>query len=496
MNFEYHDMLGVIGSFLDPLHIPAYRQAATATRDAAPSALLDQLSSRKTLKLRELATYARFFTAYQITPDQISSLLLHTITLLNPPAAAEKLIDLLKFFAPNAPLLRQIDVSCSDTLSGETCSALPQICPQAVKYDFSRCFSLSGEEIVQFAAHCALLKEINLSTLHVGDEVLTALSHHCHELQMANFSQNYKMTDAGLIAFAHGCRKVEELFLDQMPQISNAGVAAIAQNLPSLRVLSVNRNPRLTEASLHALAIGCPELESLHLNNCPKLNYQGLKAVGQNCKNLTSLHISGSTLSSEELIDLARSFTDLESLDLSDNPNVDDEVLAAWILHNPRLGSIHANNCSLTNATLDLLAVRGGRVRELHISGSGITDTSLARFLLTTTQLVKLDVSFCPQISYKSLRVLAKRGFPYLQTLILNQLPHAPFPLDTGNLLAIAQRCPDLREVQVWGMQSLSEAQTAQIRTLCPGLGPGLQPIAYKPSFGDPRFNEMAYRDF
>lgn len=154
-------------------------------------------------------------------------------------------------------------------------------------------------------------------------------------------------TDATLIGLKKATH-IGALDVFDATKCSDAGFAAL-KSLPHLRKLTLGKS-----------VIGGP----------------GATAIGQ-CKQLRSLYLAGSGLSDSELVGL-KGLTLLESLDISDNPQVTDTGMAT-VKGLERLQVLYLGKTSITDKGLMALKPLDG-LRTLNVVDTKVTNDGAEKF--------------------------------------------------------------------------------------------------------------------
>lgn len=164
------------------------------------------------------------------------------------------------------------------------------------------------------------------------------------------------------------------------------------------------------------------------------------ESVVEACENLTELDLSNSMMNDDAMLLLARVCPQLQSLDVSDSPEIGDEGIVAIARGCPQL-------------------------RKLAIGGPfELTDVSLVALGRGCPQLEALKLTECMDLTDEGLAAIAE-GCPSLSTLEL----HVSQNISDAGLASVANGCPRLRKLCV-RMCPISNAGIAGIVEKCKDL--------------------------
>jgi hypothetical protein len=143
---------------------------------------------------------------------------------------------------------------------------------------------------------------------------------------------------------------------------------------PQVGSVSITDATRCTDRGFAALK-GLPHLHKLVVGKS-QLSSPAVSAIGQ-CKELRSLYLGDAGLSDAELVGLKK-LTLLESLDISNNPQVSDKGMV-HVKALERLRSLYLGNTSITDKGLAELKPLDG-LRTLNVVGTKVTGDAAERF--------------------------------------------------------------------------------------------------------------------
>ncbi|KAI0365137.1 RNI-like protein [Pilatotrama ljubarskyi] len=233
---------------------------------------------------------------------------------------------------------------------------------------------------------------------------------------------------------------------------------------PGLEGFLITQSPRFDVECMRMLVQNCPNLHELRLKEVGKLSDEFLEQIKPLGGQLTYLDLSypgtADALSESALIDLlAHVGSSLEHLDLSGNTNVTDAVLFRGIKPHARaLKSLAlANTPELTDAGVaEFFETYDGaaRLATLDLSRNHeLADAALGALLAHSgAELTELNINGWKAVSEDALKGIPRHA-PALRRLDVG------FCREVHNFFVkeVLERCPDVREVKVWGCQRINE---------------------------------------
>lgn len=307
--------------------------------------------------------------------------------------------------------------------------------------------------------------------VHLTDKCLLTLR--SSKLVSVKLDHIDQLSNNGVITLAKNCPNICELMLPGCKELNDSCIETVTRTLlkGKLEVLELSEIHLLTDLSLLAIGSGdCPKLRELLLVGCNMISGAGLLQVTQGCPNLTSLDIGycyrilndgrtlvtanafpsnlleltlhGVQMSSELLIDLVEKLDYIRELTLCGMKAVDDDSLEKI--------------CSAAGQTL----------RSLDLSGCAVlTDAGLSAISKQCQAIESLKVSFCPNITGKSLKSLfrcPKRGQEF-KAFVANGCKM--FSVDV--IAEIAASCPSLLVLRLAGMKDVDDQLLTAVAENC-----------------------------
>ena len=217
------------------------------------------------------------------------------------------------------------------------------------------------------------------------------------------------ITDEGLSPlFQLG--EIVSLSLNKCPNLTDLTLELISSHLRKLKVLELSDQSNFSDHTLSLLLASCPNLTSLSINNCDSFTDSALFSISLFGKAIHSLRLSSNpNISEKGFGQLSRK---LETLNLSSNPVVTDELCQNILSSSPNLIYFDASFCPklsmpLSDANIQILNLQGcsligdsflealsqkcPSLTHLYLAYSSVTDKGLEK--LVSKKLKTLDLS-------------------------------------------------------------------------------------------------------
>ena len=132
-----------------------------------------------------------------------------------------------------------------------------------------------------------------------------------------------KLTDESLRHVSAGLTQLKSINLSFCVSISDSGLKYLAK-MASLRELNLRSCDNISDCGMAYLAEAGSRITSLDVSFCDKMDDQALVHVAQGLVHLKQLSLSACHVSDEGLTRLARSLTDLHTLNIGQCINITD----------------------------------------------------------------------------------------------------------------------------------------------------------------------------
>jgi hypothetical protein len=267
----------------------------------------------------------------------------------------------------------------------ENCPFLADIAVGGYTCSVSAMFALSRS--------CTKLKKVQLSSINVNEECLTALVRSNPDL--VSFTAHCAGATNRLIReLASSCAGLVEVSLGSV-SVTDATIHFLLKQCKNLRVLALRgcpvddstEGPEFTiHASMRELYLTnvdiddgeilgllqvCPGLTHLELRECSRLEQIDALHIGSHCPGLQELclHDNPSVLNDAELIEISENCRDLRKLEIPESSDVSDESLIRVVMQCLLLSELDITGCmDVTDRSLSVLAehARGLKVLEMY----------------------------------------------------------------------------------------------------------------------------------
>ena len=197
-------------------------------------------------------------------------------------------------------------------------AALVRGCPQLRSFSADGCQFISTASMMALSHGCKELRTITLKTIYcrlITDDSLFRIAEGCPELTSFTLSCSEEVTNAGISSIAGGCEKLTSITIDRCSQIGDTALIAIGSSCPNLLEIVIgSSNHKFSDRGLIAIARGCPALESISISDCPNITDAGVKVLAQKCFQLKSITLEKSKISDVSLIAFATNSRKLQSV--------------------------------------------------------------------------------------------------------------------------------------------------------------------------------------
>eukprot|EP00188_Purpureofilum_apyrenoidigerum_P001938 Plantae.Rhodophyta-Purpureofilum_apyrenoidigerum.ctg21195.p1 GENE.Plantae.Rhodophyta-Purpureofilum_apyrenoidigerum.ctg21195~~Plantae.Rhodophyta-Purpureofilum_apyrenoidigerum.ctg21195.p1 ORF type:complete len:519 (-),score=78.34 Plantae.Rhodophyta-Purpureofilum_apyrenoidigerum.ctg21195:463-2019(-) len=255
------------------------------------------------------------------------------------------------------------------------------------------------------------------------------------------------MSDQVLITLTTGSTSIRELVLEGCYRLSDDGIIEAVNNLADLSVFELTSCPNLGKRSMEALVTKFGStLKSLAIGSSPQLGAEELKILAN--------------------------FEKLESLKITENPNMTDDILE-HILQNQSDGNLitlDLSSCSeITDAGVSTVAHKRRALKEIKLDCTKISDEGLSKLSERCTFLQSVSLRSCSNVTDLGCLHLIEKC--KLTTLILNKL----YCITDATICSLREHCANtLQELDISWCRAISDealgvlidSSRANLRTL------------------------------
>ncbi|KAI8640073.1 hypothetical protein BD408DRAFT_420425 [Parasitella parasitica] len=204
--------------------------------------------------------------------------------------------------------LRSIQENLYDRVNPEFLRIIAQYCVNLTALNFEKVEFLNVKSLPKDPWALPLLTHLNLSYCpHVNDDMI--------------------------VTIARSCRQLVQVKLDGLIQHKGKGLAGLAVECDQLSSVSAKFNTTMEDQAIIALAkFRHIRLLELDLTGCTKLTSTGLTILARYAAHLTNLSVAQTNCKLEELTKFSCIQRFTETLDISGLKQINDDLLADWIL--------------------------------------------------------------------------------------------------------------------------------------------------------------------
>ncbi|XP_045481540.1 F-box/LRR-repeat protein 7-like isoform X2 [Harmonia axyridis] len=272
---------------------------------------------------------------------------------------------------------------------------------------------------------------------------------------------------------------------------SDGGDTGICHGIEKVEIVE---GAKLTDKSLFLLARKCPDLMHLQLLGCTEITNTALFEVATRCHNLQHLDVTGCVKISCISVNGPDPHLrlQLQYLDLTDCPHVNDNELRVIVCHCPQLTFLYLRRCvQITDMGLKFIPSFCSNLKELSVSDClNVTDFGLYELAKLGPTLRYLSVAKCTQVSDAGLKVIAKRCYKlrYLNArgceavsddaiitiarscTRLRALDIGKCDVGDSGLQALAESCPNLKKISLRNCDLITDRGVQSLAYFCRGL--------------------------
>ncbi|KAJ8680051.1 hypothetical protein QAD02_015838 [Eretmocerus hayati] len=272
----------------------------------------------------------------------------------------------------------------------------------------------------------------------LGPFVFKTIANYCPNIQNI-YAPNLDISPSSIKVLATKCNKISSFAIGDCTSPCDSELSLLFENNRQLKELYIYSNFEITGKCLSKL--NHDSIETIVFENCPAIKLNNFKVIKtfKNLKEFSIEHFHDSNNKAIENISLCENLhsltlalcpfyfnslnrlsklTNLETLDLSSNISVNDEILKGIGGNCKMLKNVDLSYClAVTNSGLSKI-VSLPRLRSLIIGDlDGVTDEVFENITMPNIKL--LDCSFCPNIRDSGLIKLIESS-PNIEYLIVN----------------------------------------------------------------------------
>jgi Leucine Rich repeat len=324
------------------------------------------------------------------------------------------------FLAERCKELRSVCLRSCDLVSDEAIKAIANSCPDLEKLDvgdrlYNRT-SFSGqitdESFTIVGEKCSKLVDIAIAYNDVTDIGIAALARGCPQLRSFSANNCPSISTAGMMAISHGCKELRTITLLFCRLITDDSLFRIAEGCPELTSFTLSCNEAVTNAGISSIAGGCEKLTSITIDRCDRIHDTALIAIGSSCPNLLEIVIESSNhkFSDRGLIAIACGCPALESISISDCPNITDAGVKVLAQKCFQLKSITLEYSKISDVSLIAFATNSRKLQSVTFNNCDcITSTGLSILSAECTQMQKMSCKRSKKVEKENLLSLRRK---------------------------------------------------------------------------------------
>lgn len=323
---------------------------------------------------------------------------------------------------------------------------------------------LTGAEAITDSGLAAIalavpkLKELAIAgAVRVTDAALRVLGEYCSQIECLDISALCGVHGAGLAALVDHCgASLTHLGLADCPQLGDWVLRRCLYAAPRLTHLNLSRCPQVSDVLMETLTTQCPLLRKLELSECLQVSDRGVVRIARHSPHLEYVALDrpigvrgGEQLTDSSCSALGEFCPNLRIISLAGSSALTDAGVQWMVSHCTQLTRLDLTGAiGLTDATCAALGAGCPELRALRINGvKGISDVGLRLLAAGCTKLELLHAANLYLVSDGSNRDFGLEG-----------------------LRAIANKCPELQDLNLSGCFQLQERALVAIGASCPAL--------------------------
>ena len=194
-------------------------------------------------------------------------------------------------------------------------------------------------------------------------------------------------------------------------------------------------------------------------------NYDSLSGACIVVDETGCFHLSGEIVTDDDVVRVAREYSNLQSLNLFNCENITDASLLEVARGCSNLQTLNLRGCeNITSASVSEIARRCSNLQTFSASSS-ITDASVSEVARGCSNLKTLNLEGCENITDASLLEVA-RGCPDLQSLNLGDCRN----ITDASVLEVARRCSNLQTLNLRNCSNITDASVMEVARGCLNL--------------------------
>lgn len=330
-------------------------------------------------------------------------------------------------------LWRRIDLQYQHKVADTQLLTLTQISDRVTHIDISDTHNLTSEAVEHALKWCTHLRSLHMSRGYkLSDGVLEVVGENCHRLQTLVMDGCYKITNRGLLQMAEGCPELRKINLSRCSyRVTDKGVLAVAENCPRLKEVVLAYLSEVTDTSCVRLCEMCPDLEVVTLM-FSGVSEKGVRALTK-LRKLKVLDISSLPgISPADVASLTQYCPDLEAMNVSLNPQIDDTCLLQVVKYGRKLHLLQCVSCHVTDHFMNEVGKLTKTLKNLDIGWcQAVTDDGIRSLSATCQSLRYLGLIRCDAVTADAVEELVAK-YP--------QITYSTFILESKKLIERARR--------------------------------------------------------
>ena len=315
-----------------------------------------------------------------------------------------------RFVSKDLPNLHTLNISGCSKMTDAALHCISRTNHRFLSLHAARNFNYTQAGVNALLLHCESLTCLDMSYCP-GLRDIGVVIHVGSSPKKGNTNPFPGPEDGGYLQYAG--RSLKVLRLDECSHLSEVSLDYCAGALAALTHVYLPRIPNLTDALVQGLACGAHHLKVLHVQGCKGVRGTALESLGANAKCLVELNIANiGPFSHKSLRMLLTTNETLSFINVANNKGVTDAVFSEMEIPNsggmavflPHVKRITLSGTSVTGYGVACLAERCANLEHLDVSNHPfINDAALTVVAGCCRNLRSLWLNDCPAITDKGI---------------------------------------------------------------------------------------------
>jgi Putative nucleotidyltransferase substrate binding domain/Putative nucleotidyltransferase DUF294/Leucine Rich repeat len=366
---------------------------------------------------------------------------------------------------------------------------------------------ITSKEFTTIAYSLKKLSHFECTNCHATTTGVTSLATSNPTLTHLSLRYCTDLKDKAIVALAKGCGDLVTLRLDSATKITDNALFAVASGCTNLATLRLFDCQEISDDGITAITKNCTDLASVDLCGCPKLTDRAIINIGSRCKKLMKLKFAYSgDLTATEMMVITRS-AERSAHGLGNDGAFEwlnrhqakkpratftDQAVLAIAKHcrsltELRMGRHHtfgerginvvaelgrglcaldlSGKTDLTDEVLLAIVSNSPRLMRLSVSGNLITDKAMMAIAQSCERLANIDLHGCTKLTDQTVIAIATA----CNKLTFLDLSGCSLVTDKS-IIILSEHCHNLSSLNLTNCKQIGDEAITKISKNCPHL--------------------------